>query len=110
MTNNRCYGSIQHVYCVGFTDTLTMSVSLQSLKPLAADFDGKPFNCYYYNSSNYLDTLPSLKLLNCWEPHQQLMVNFVRQSAAKLLFYKRTFNDYRNGRCNRNIILSNGVE
>lgn len=29
------------MFCVGFTDTLTMSVPLQALKPLAADFDGK---------------------------------------------------------------------
>jgi hypothetical protein len=38
------YGSIMQVYCVGYTDTLTMSVSLQSLKPLAADFDGDILN------------------------------------------------------------------
>ena len=32
------------VFCVDFTDTLTMSVPLQSLKPLAADFDGDVLN------------------------------------------------------------------
>ena len=31
------YGSILQMFCVGFTDTLTMSVPLQILKSLAAD-------------------------------------------------------------------------
>lgn len=31
------YGSILQVYCIGFTKTLTMSISLQVLKPLCAD-------------------------------------------------------------------------
>ena len=31
------YGSIMQMFCVGFTDTLTMSVPLQALKPLCAD-------------------------------------------------------------------------
>lgn len=31
------YGSILQMYCVGFTDTLTLSVPLQILKLLAAD-------------------------------------------------------------------------
>ena len=35
------YGSIMQMFCVGFTDTLTMSVPLQALKPLCADFDGR---------------------------------------------------------------------
>lgn len=38
------YGSILQCFCVGYSDTLTMSVSLQSLKPLAADFDGDVLN------------------------------------------------------------------
>ena len=52
------------MFCIGYTDTLTMSVPLQVLKPLAADFDGKSLIFYYYNSRN---TLPSLKPLNCWK-------------------------------------------
>lgn len=32
------------MFCVGYTDTLTMSVPLQALKPLAADFDGDVLN------------------------------------------------------------------
>ena len=35
------YGSILQMFCVGYTDTLTMSVPLQVLPSLAADFDGK---------------------------------------------------------------------
>jgi DNA-directed RNA polymerase beta' subunit len=38
------YGSILQVYCVGYTDTLTMSVPLQSIKSMAADFDGDVLN------------------------------------------------------------------
>lgn len=40
------YGSILQMYCVGFTDTLTMSVPLQVLKLLAADFDGDVLNIF----------------------------------------------------------------
>ena len=32
------------MYCVGYTDTLTISVPLQVLKPLGADFDGDVLN------------------------------------------------------------------
>lgn len=35
------YGSILQMFCIGFTDSLTMSVPLQVLKLLAADFDGR---------------------------------------------------------------------
>lgn len=38
------YGSILQMYCIGYTDTLTMSVPLQVLKSLAADFDGDVLN------------------------------------------------------------------
>ena len=55
-------------FVVGYTDTLTMSVPLQALKPLAADFDGKSRDFYYSDSSRiFKDTLPSLKPLNCWK-------------------------------------------
>lgn len=40
------YGSILQVHCIGFTNTLTMSVPLQALKPLAADFDGDVLNVF----------------------------------------------------------------
>jgi DNA-directed RNA polymerase beta' subunit len=35
------YGSIQQCFCIGYNLDYTMSVSLQVLKPLAADFDGR---------------------------------------------------------------------
>ena len=38
------YGSILQMFVVGFTDTLTMSVPLQALVPLCADFDGDVLN------------------------------------------------------------------
>ena len=36
------YGSIMFMRCVGINDDYTMSVPLQILKPLGADFDGEP--------------------------------------------------------------------
>ena len=48
-----CYGSIQQAFCIGYTDTLTMSVSLQSLKPLAADFDGDVLNILFIISNAF---------------------------------------------------------
>lgn len=38
------YGGILMMFCVGFTETYTMSVPLQVLKLLAADFDGDVLN------------------------------------------------------------------
>ena len=38
------YGSVLHMYCIGYTDTLTISVPLQVLKLLGADFDGDVLN------------------------------------------------------------------
>ena len=35
------YGSILQMFCIGFTESYTMAVPLQVLKPLCADFDGK---------------------------------------------------------------------
>ena len=40
------FGSILQCYCIGFTDTLTMSVSLQSIKSMGADFDGDVLNVF----------------------------------------------------------------
>jgi len=40
------YGSILQMYCVGFTDTLTISVPLQAIKSMAADFDGDVLNTF----------------------------------------------------------------
>ena len=62
------YGSVLHVYCIGYTDTLTISVPLQVLSPLGADFDGKLKKTdTYYTIIIVLCTLPSLNLLNCWK-------------------------------------------
>ena len=63
------------MFCVGFTDTLTMSVPLQALKPLCADFDGRSrMKIGKVNTIlmvvpifGKIRTLPSLKLLNCWK-------------------------------------------
>jgi len=43
------------MYCIGYTDTLTMSVPLQCLPSLAADFDGDVLNILYIiNRAFYL--------------------------------------------------------
>lgn len=41
------YGSMLQMFCVGYDDTLTLSIPLQVLKPLAADFDGDSLNIYH---------------------------------------------------------------
>jgi DNA-directed RNA polymerase beta' subunit len=41
------YGSILQMFCVGYDDTLTLSIPLQVLKPLAADFDGDSLNIFH---------------------------------------------------------------
>ena len=41
------YGSILQCFCVGYTDTLTMSVPLQVLKLMGADFDGDVLNIFH---------------------------------------------------------------
>lgn len=41
------YGSILQVFCVGYTDTLTMSIPLQVLKLMGADFDGDVLNIFH---------------------------------------------------------------
>lgn len=60
------YGSILQVYCIGFTDTLTMSVSLQVLKLLAADFDGDVLNIFHIiNNAFYKRCLQVFNPRNC---------------------------------------------
>jgi hypothetical protein len=39
--------AILQVFCVGYTDTLTMSLSLQVLKIMGADFDGDVLNIFH---------------------------------------------------------------
>lgn len=41
------YNAILQMFCIGFTDSLTMSVPLQVLKLLAADFDGDVLNIFH---------------------------------------------------------------
>lgn len=41
------YGSMLQMFCIGYDDTLTLSVPLQVLKPLAADFDGDSLNIFH---------------------------------------------------------------
>lgn len=49
------YGSIMLMHVVGYTDTLTMSVPLQALKPLAADFDGDVLNILFILNNSFLE-------------------------------------------------------
>ena len=48
------YGSILQVYCIGYTKTLTMSISLQVLKLLCADFDGDVLNIFHILNTAFL--------------------------------------------------------
>ena len=64
------YGSIMMTFCVGYTMDYTMSVSLQILRPLAADFDGK--SLIILTVFSILNMLPSLNSFNCWKAY---MVN-----------------------------------
>lgn len=48
------YGSILCVKCIGFTNTLTMSINLQVLKPLCADFDGDVLNIFHILNTEFL--------------------------------------------------------
>ena len=50
--------AVLHMYCIGYTDTLTISVPLQVLKSLGADFDGK-----YIAVVKALELLESLYVL-----------------------------------------------
>ena len=43
------------MYCVGYSDTLTMSVPLQVLKSLAADFDGDVLNIFHIVNEAFLE-------------------------------------------------------
>lgn len=43
------------MFCVGYTDTLTMSVPLQSLKSLCADFDGDVLNIMHILSKAFYE-------------------------------------------------------
>ena len=43
------------MFCVGYTDTLTMSVPLQVLKLLGADFDGDVLNVFHIISQAYFE-------------------------------------------------------
>lgn len=43
------------MFVVGYTDTLTMSVPLQALKPLCADFDGDVLNIMHIINSSFFE-------------------------------------------------------
>jgi hypothetical protein len=58
------YGSILQMFCVGINFNFTMSVPLQVLKPLAADFDGKQ-NCRLGTKIEI--SLKRITLRNCWK-------------------------------------------
>ena len=43
------------MYCIGITDTYTMGIPLQVLKPLAADFDGDTINILYIINKEFFE-------------------------------------------------------
>jgi DNA-directed RNA polymerase beta' subunit len=48
------FGSIMQVYCIGINDNYTMSISLQILKFLGADFDGDTLNIMYLIDKDFI--------------------------------------------------------
>ena len=49
------YGSILQMWCVGYTDTLTISVPLQAIKSMGADFDGDVLNVMHIINQAFLE-------------------------------------------------------
>lgn len=49
------YGGILFMRCVGINDNFTMSVPLQILSPLAADFDGDALNIMYLINKTFIE-------------------------------------------------------
>lgn len=49
------YGSLLQMYVVGINDNYTMSIPLQILKPLAADFDGDTLNILYLINKPFIE-------------------------------------------------------
>lgn len=49
------YGSILQMFCIGYTDDLTIRVPLQVLPPLAADFDGDSLNVFHIINRIFFD-------------------------------------------------------
>jgi hypothetical protein len=43
------------MWCVGYTDTLTMSVPLQAIKSMGADFDGDVLNIFHIINQTFLE-------------------------------------------------------
>jgi len=49
------YGGILQMFCVAATDTYTMGMPLQILKPLGADFDGDTMNILYIINQQFFE-------------------------------------------------------
>jgi hypothetical protein len=49
------YGSVLQMFCVGYTDTLTMSIPLQVLPLMNADFDGDVLNVMHIINKAFLE-------------------------------------------------------
>jgi len=49
------YGSMLQMFCIGYDDTLTLSIPLQVLKLLAADFDGDSLNIYIIINKSFFN-------------------------------------------------------
>lgn len=56
------YGSLMQMFVVGINNNFTMSISLQILPPLGADFDGDTLNILYLINKPYTER--AIKILN----------------------------------------------
>lgn len=64
------FGGIVGVYCVGISSGYTMSISLQIITGLAADFDGDTLNILYVINKSFCDSLMAI-----FNPRNNFMIS-----------------------------------
>ena len=78
------YGSILSMHCVGYSDTLTMSVPLQILPLLAADFDGDVLNIFHIINDAFYERADRV-----FNPRNAMYISKVDGKMNKSLMVKR---------------------
>lgn len=64
------YGSVLAMRCVGINDNYTMSMPLQVLRGLAADFDGDTLNALYIPNKNFWESANEI-----FNPRNSMMIS-----------------------------------
>lgn len=78
------YGSILQSFCVGISDSFTMSVPLTILPPLAADFDGDILNIFHIISEPFF-----LRAFEVFNPRNAMYLSRDNGMANKQVFPQR---------------------